>query len=391
MIKIPAHIASISAPQFDVLNELAARRRARGGEVDNLGQALPGFRPPPVAIASLQQSLTDGESHIYSSVAGTPALREALAERLAADFGADIRPLEEIVITAGGNQAFMLALLTLAGAGDEIVLPAPYFLNHEMAVRTVGATPVEAPIPADRGFVPTWADLEPHLTPRTRGLVLVTPANPTGAVIPRAALQEIVDQAGRRELFVVVDETYKDFVYEGEATAGAALAGWRDAVICCGSFSKSYGITGWRCGYFAAAPHVVEQALKIQDTMIICAPVPVQNAITAILREAGGYPRQFLPALRRRRDIVIEKLGAIAGVHPVRPGGGFFVMSRVDGVDDSEQLARRLIDEARVVCMPGRFFGVSGEGYLRLSYSAIDTDRLAAACDRIASVLAARR
>jgi len=388
MIRIPAHITNISEPQFDVLNQLADRRRARGAEVENLGQALPGFPPPPVAVAALQKSLADGESHIYSSVAGTMELREALAARLADNFGAEIDPASEVIITAGGNQAFMLAMLTLVSPGDEIVLPSPYFLNHEMAVRIVGATPVEAPIPAEHGFVPTWADLEPHLSPRTRGIVLVTPANPTGAVIPRATLEVIVREARARQLFVAIDETYKDFVYEGAATVGAALPLWRETVVSCGSFSKSYGITGWRCGYFVAPPHVRAQAMKIQDTMVICAPVPVQKAITAILREAGDYPQQFVPELTRRRALVLEKLRAIPGVHPVAPGGGFFVMAHVDGVADSETLAHRLIEQALVVCMPGRFFGAAGEGYLRLCYSAVPTDRLAAACDRIAAMLA---
>ena len=146
-MRIPERVRAIELPQFDVLNDVAASWRARGADVITLGQALPGFAPPATAIAALQRAMSDPSSHIYSSDAGISELRAALAA-FVGTLGASVDPEREMVITAGGNQAFQLALTTLVDPGDEVILPAPYFLNHEMAVRSVGAVPVEAPVPA---------------------------------------------------------------------------------------------------------------------------------------------------------------------------------------------------------------------------------------------------
>src|SRR5687768_4950602 len=187
-MRIPDRVRAIELPQFDVLNDVAASWRTRGADVITLGQAVPGFAPPAAAVDALQRALSDPSSHIYSPDAGIPELRTALAVFLGT-LGASVDAEMEIVITAGANQAFQLALTTLIDPGDEVILPAPYFLNHEMAARSVGAVPVEAPVPAARRFAPSWDDVAPYVSLRTRAVVLVSPSNPTGAVIPRADLE----------------------------------------------------------------------------------------------------------------------------------------------------------------------------------------------------------
>lgn len=382
-MRIPARVRAIELPQFDVLNDVAASWRARGADVISLGQALPGFPPPAAAIEALRRALDEPSSHVYSADAGTPELRRALA-RSVAPLGGHVDPEREIIITAGGNQAFQLALTTLIDAGDEVILAAPYFLNHEMAVRSVGATPVEAPVPAARRFSAVWEDLAPLVTPRTRAVVLVTPSNPTGAVIDAGELRRIVAACAARGLLVFVDETYIRFSYDGEPTTAASMAHWTENVIVVGSFSKSFAITGWRCGYLMAHADVVAEALKIQDCMVICAPVPVQRAITAVLEQEPAYPRRWLPELAARRRVLLQALESSDRLHPVAPVGGFFVMVKVAGCRDSRTLARELIDERQVVTIPGRFFGASGEGYLRVSYGAATEERLREAAARIA-------
>lgn len=384
--RVPDRVRAIERPQFDVLNDVAAGWRARGADVITLGQALPGFAPPASAVTALRRALDDPSAHIYSSDAGTTELRRSLAASLAA-LGAHVDAEREIIITAGGNQAFQLAVTTLLDPGDEVVLAAPYFLNHEMAVRSVGAVPIEAPLPARRGFAASWEELAPHVTIRTRAVVIVTPSNPTGAVVEPTCLREIVAECAARDVLVFVDETYLRFVYDGEPMAAAAINDWTRNVVIVGSFSKAYAVTGWRCGYLMAHAECVAQAIKIQDCMLICAPVPVQHAMGELLRHEPDYPRRWLPELRERRDQLLAMLVAIPGLTPVPPAGGFFVMVQVAGCTDSRALAMALIESQQVVTIPGRFFGESGEGYLRLSYGAADVSQLRAACARIASFM----
>jgi aminotransferase len=295
--------------------------------------------------------------------------------------------------------------MTLVVAGDEVVLAAPYFLNHEMAVRSVGAIPIEAPAASERRFQTTWDDLAPHITIRTRAVVLVTPSNPTGAIVPRSDLQRIVDECASRDVIVIVDETYLQFVYDAAPFTAAALGGWNENVVVIGSFSKAYAITGWRCGYLLAHPDAISEATKIHDCMLICAPVPVQHAVAAVLEQEPDYPKRWLRELKDRRDYLVEALGAIAGLRPVVPSGGFFVMVRIAPTPDvasakvdlstvasakvdSRATAMQLIEERQVVTIPGRFFGESGEGYLRISYGAATIDRLRDAVGRLTGFFA---
>ena len=386
-MRIPARVRNIELPQFDLINDLAAQWRDRGADVITLGQALPGFDPPSIAIDALRQALEEGTANVYSSDAGLPELRGALAASLR-PLNAEIDAASEIIITAGGNQAFQLALTTMIDPGDEVILLSPYFLNHEMAVRSVAAVPVEAPTQEARSFQPVWEDVAPHLTPRTRAVVVVSPSNPTGAVATPEALERIVAECAARDILVIVDETYLRFPYDSEPFTAASLPRWRDNVTVVGSFSKAFAITGWRCGYLLGNAELIAEAMKIQDCMIICAPVPIQRAVAAVLAAEPEYPARWLGELRARRDFVVEALRNVSGIVPVTPSGGFFVMARVQGVNDSRAAALALIEQQQVVTIPGAFFGRAGEGYLRISYGAATRERLSAACGRIAEFLA---
>ena len=385
-MRIPQRVRDIELPQFDLLNDLAAKWRARGADVISLGQGVPGFDPPSDAVAALRAALDDRAVHVYSTDAGLPELRRALAASLA-PLGGQVDDEEEIIITAGGNQAFQLALTTLIDPGDEVVLVSPYFLNHEMAVRSVAAIPVEAAADPARLFEPTWDDIAPRISTRTTALVVVTPSNPTGAVTRPVELRRIVDECARRQIVVIVDETYLRFAYDDGPFTVTSFPKWRENVVVIGSFSKAYAITGWRCGYMIAPPDATAEALKVQDCMVICAPVPVQRAVAAVLERDPDYCDRWLPELRARRDGLVQALNAIPGVTPIRPSGGFFVMARVDGVANSRATALELIEKQQVVTIPGVFFGRAGEGYLRLSFGAATRDRLQAACGRLAEFL----
>ena len=381
-VRIPPRVASIALAQFDALNSRAAELRAEGHRVIALGQAIPGFPPPPVAIRAAQEALASGTAHVYSADAGLPSLRAALCARLRETHDITATP-DEVIITAGGNQAFMLAMMTVIDPGDEVLLPGPYFVNHEMTVRAIGATPVDVPLSEARGFALRWADLEPHLSSQTRAVVVCTPSNPTGAVVERDEMTRIARELASRSVLLFADETYARFVYGREYWSVASLPAWRENVILTSTFSKSFGMTGWRVGYLLADRRVTEQAIKIQDAMVICAPVVSQIAAEAAIRQAWDYPLSFHDELIARRRVLVDGLRSIPRLHWTPTGGAFFAFVRVNGCTDSERLSIDILEREHVVTIPGASFGRGGEGFIRLSYGASGQDELREALGRL--------
>jgi aminotransferase len=296
----------------------------------------------------------------------------------------------DLVITAGVNHAFTLALTTLVDPGDEVILPSPYFTNHEMSVRAAGAIGVEAPV-ADRGtFAITWADIEPHLTPRTRAVVLCTPSNPTGAVLAPADGARSVDELARRHLVLFCDETYLHFSYDRPHWSPASVPGWRDTVVVVGTCSKSFGMMGWRVGFALADTAVCEQMVKVQDAMIICAPVISQIAAEHAIANDWEYPLTFAGDMRRRRQLLADGIRRIPCLSWTPTGGGLFGFVRVAGCTDSVALSTELLESAHVVTIPGAAFGSAGEGCLRLSYGAAPVGDLSTALQRLAAFFGGR-
>lgn len=384
-IFIPPRVRDIPVAQFDILNSRAAELRAQGHAVISLGQALPGFGPPKAALDAAAAALTDPATHIYSADAGEIELREALCAYLSQRHQIGATP-QDVIVTAGGNQAFMLAALTVLSASDEVLLPAPFFANHDMAIRAVGAVPIEVPLAEAHGFVLRWADLEPHLTPRTRAVVVCTPSNPTGATVDPVETARTVTALAGRDIAVFSDETYMDFMFPpGEAKhwSLASLPAWRDNVILLGTCSKSFGMTGWRVGYMVADARVVDQAIKIQDAMIICAPVVAQRAVRAAVQQAPDHAIAFLPTLAARRALLAARVARIPRLRWTPTAGGFFAFVHVDGCRDSVALCADILERAHVVTIPGAIFGKAGEGYLRLSFGAATESQINEAFDRL--------
>jgi aminotransferase len=387
MADVSSRVSGLVVPPFDELNQKAAGLQRQGHDIINLGQAVPGFGPPASAIDAARRALTEAATHRYSADAGLLTLREALCGTFESERTTDVRS-DEIIITAGGNQAFMLAVMTLIDPGDEVILAAPYFVNHEMAIRAVGGTPIEAPLQESAGFSARWSDIAGHITARTRAVVLCTPSNPTGAVVGGDELARIVRELSDRGIRLVSDETYLHFVYDGMHASAASVEGWRRNVVLIGTFSKSFGMTGWRAGYLLADRDVCSQAIKIQDAMIICAPVISQIAVEAAVRDNWNYARSFHDELRARRTALAEGLAAIPQLEWSPTAGGFFAFVRVNGCRDSVALADDILDRAHVVTIPGATFGRSGEGFLRLSYGASSVEELTEACARLRNFFA---
>jgi aminotransferase len=369
------------------LNRRAAELRAQGHHVISLGQAVPFFPPPASALTAARDAIDSPDVNRYVTDPGLPSLRGVLAQRLSDTLGASI-DRDDLLVTAGANHAFTLVVTTLIDPGDEVVLPAPYFTNHQMAVAAAGATPIEAPV-ADRAtFAVRWSDIEPHLTARTKAVVLCNPSNPTGAPVDEADGQRIVAELARRGVLVVSDETYMQLVYEGAHWSAASVPDWRRNVVVIGTFSKSFGMMGWRVGFVLADAGVCAEAVKVQDAMIICAPAISQIAVEAAVRADWNYPLSFHDDFRRRRRIMHDGLGSIPRLTWTPTRGGLFAFTRVEGGDDSTALSNALLEQAHVVTIPGAVFGASGEGYLRLSYGYASEADLADAVRRLAAFFA---
>jgi|CXWL01.1.fsa_nt_gi aspartate/methionine/tyrosine aminotransferase len=379
---VAERIRAIDLPPFDPFNRRAAELRAAGHHVISLGQAVPFFGPPSAAVDAARSAIDTPEVHRYVTDPGLPSLRRVLAERLGGTLDGSFGP-EDVVITAGANHAFALALTTLVDPGDEVILPGPYFTNHQMMVSALGATAIEAPVSNRATFTVRWADIEPRLTARTRAIVLCNPSNPTGTPVDAAEGQLIIEQAAGRGLVVISDETYMHFVYEGAHWSAASHAAWRQLVVVIGTFSKSFGMMGWRLGFMLADASVCEQAVKVQDAMIICAPAISQVLGEAAVRENWSYPTSFHEELLARRQLMADGLATVPRVTWTPSRAGLFAFARIDGCTDSMALSKRLIEEAHVVTIPGSVFGRSGEGCLRLSYGYASRDDLREAMIRL--------
>ena len=278
----------------------------------SLGQALPFYPPPASALRAAEAALRRPDVHAYTTDPGRPSLRRVLAERLREHARIDCGP-DDLLITAGANHAFTTTLTTLVSAGDEVVLPAPYFTNHQMAVQAAGAVPIEAPVADRESYSVTWADIAPALTERTRAVVLCNPSNPTGAPVRASDGARIVAELATRDILVISDETYMHFVYGDSHWSAASVAGWRRNVVVIGTFSKSFAMMGWRVGFMLADAAVCAQATKVQDAMIICAPTISQIAAEAAVRDDWDYPRTFHGDLLERRATPVGRPDAQHG------------------------------------------------------------------------------
>lgn len=330
----PSERAARTMPALiDLVGRACAARRARGGPLVSLAQAVPGFPPPLHVREALRAALDDPLVHRYTVDPGLGALRHAIARVLGGEArGVEWDPEEQIVVTAGANQGFAEVLPALVDPGDEVLLLAPYYLNHGMAAELMGCRVVEVPLDPDRAFAADLDALDRATSARARVLVLVNPSNPTGAVLGRRDVARLVAFAAERDLWVVSDETYEDFVLDPppDGWASAASVGHPDRVIVLGSFSKSAGLSGWRVGWVAGPPGLMREVLKCHDTMIICAPVAAQHGALAALHGDRAWLSPLREELDRRRRATLRAVAQSA--HLASPGdasrGAMFVFVR---------------------------------------------------------------
>jgi aspartate/methionine/tyrosine aminotransferase len=290
----------------------------------------------------------------------------------------------EVCLTIGASQAFWLALLVLCRAGDEVIVQLPAYFDHPMALGVLGITPVYAPFDEGCGGLPDPAVIEALITPHTRAILLVTPSNPTGAVIPPAIIDELFELARRQDLALLLDETYNAFLPAGaQPHALFAKPGWREHFIHIASFGKTFALTGYRAGALIAGPAVIHQALKIQDTMAVCQPRLTQYAIAYGCEQLDGWVAANAAMMQCRHDRFVEQFSAPGNPFQLAASGTFFAWVRHPWPELSGWVAaRRLADEADLICLPGETFGPGMEPYLRLAFGNLPDELIPAAIER---------
>jgi aspartate/methionine/tyrosine aminotransferase len=362
----------LRATQSPIIPVIADLIRSNPGTI-SLGQGVVGYGPPPAATAQLERFLAEPGNHKYQAVAGIPALVAAIEQKLAAENGITLGPENRVMVTAGGNQAFMNAVLAIADPGDEFILPTPYYFNQEMAVTMANCRPVL--VPTDASHQLDVERLRAAITPRTRAIVTVSPNNPSGAVYPQETLLAVNRLCADHGIFHLSDEAYEHFTYEDARHFSAASVGDNAAhTISLFSLSKSFGFASWRVGWMVY-PAALEAAMrKVQDTLLICPPVISQFAAIGALEAGARYVREKLRDITEVRSIVQRELLALvaAGICDVpQAQGAFYFLLRVRSSLSALEMAERLIREHGIALIPGNAFGLEHGCYLRVAYGAL--------------------
>jgi aspartate/methionine/tyrosine aminotransferase len=353
----------------------------------SLGQGVVHYGPPPSAIEVARQALSNPDTHSYQDGAGLPALIGAVEDKLRRDNGIEVERGSRVMVTAGGNMAFVHAILAVTEPGDEVVLPVPFYFNHEMAIQMAGCTAVR--VPTDDAYQLDLDAIRRAITPRTRAVVTVTPNNPTGAVYPEGALREVNAFCRERGLVHISDEVYEYFTYgEARHVSPASFARAEGHTISLFSLSKAYGFAGWRIGYMVYPTALSSAIAKVQDTVLVCPPVVSQVAAVAALDVGPAYCRRFLEPFAEVRDIVLAELRTLEPICTVPPAdGAFYAFIRVNAEVDPMRIAERLIREHKVAVIPGTAFGMTDGCYFRVAYGALRKDTVTEGIGRLVNGL----
>ncbi|HEY3328510.1 MAG TPA: aminotransferase class I/II-fold pyridoxal phosphate-dependent enzyme [Capsulimonadaceae bacterium] len=349
--------------------------------VISLGVGEPDFVTPwsirEAAIYSIEKGQTT-----YTSNYGLIELRELIAEHLHGRYGLDYHPADEILVTVGVSEGMDLAMRVIVDPGDEVIVPEPCYVSYKPCIELAGGVAVGIETTPAEKFLPTMEQLEAALSPRTKAILLGYPSNPTGAIMPRERLEQIVAFAERNDLFIVSDEIYDRLTYEGEHVSVASIPGARDRTILLNGFSKAYAMTGWRIGYACAPRDVLGTMNKIHAYTALCTPITAQRAAIEALKSGEQAVRDMVDHYNRRRRLIVAGFSDL-GLDCHLPQGAFYAFPSITSTGlTSEEFAEKLLFEEKVAVVPGNAFGAGGAGHIRCSY-ATAIDKIEIAIQRI--------
>lgn len=395
---MPRALASrldVVAPSVTLaMNARAAELRGRGVDVFGFGVGEPDFEPPRHVLDAAKRAIDTGASK-YTAVAGIAPLRKAIAARASERRKLPVES-DEVIVTVGAKHALFNLALALFEPGDEVVVPAPYWVSYPEQVRLVGAQPVVVQTSEERGWRMTAAELEAALSPRTKAVVLCSPSNPTGATYPEHELRALLGVLRKHDCWLISDEIYADLSYDYPAVSALALAPeLRERIAVVDGVSKSYAMTGWRIGWVVGPKPLVKALDTIQGQSTTNPAAVAQHAALAAIEGPQDEVRTMREAFHQRRDVMCGGLDALPGVRCRRVEGAFYAFADVRGLygirhgektlASDEDVAFWLLDAARVAAVPGGSFGASG--YVRFSFAAAE-ERIRAGLAAIASAIA---
>ena len=338
-------------------------------DVISLGVGEPDFVTP----WSIRESCVYGLEQGYTSYTANRGLLELRAEICALqkrNFNIDYDPKTNVLVTVGVSEALDIAMRAILTPGDEILIPEPCYVSYKACASLAGAVPVAVPAKIENNFSITPADLEAHVTNKTKALLIGYPNNPTGAILTKEQLIDIANFAQEHDLIVISDEIYGDLTYGGERhVCFAGLPGMKERTILLNGFSKAYAMTGWRIGYAMSNPAIISAMTKIHQYTMLCAPITAQIAAVEALRHGEKYMKKMVSEYDKRRRLIYDGL-TNAGLKCFEPKGAFYIFPDITSTGlTSEEFAEQLLIKEHVALVPGTAFGQCGEGYVRCSYA----------------------
>lgn len=382
--EIAERISTISVSSTLKVSADAERLRREGVDVVDFGAGEPDF-PTPENIKQAGIQAINANFTKYTNAGGTLDLRESICARHRQDFGTNYSAAE-CMVTVGGKHGIFNITQALLNPGDEVIIPVPYWVTYKDVVNYAGAKCVFVPTEESNGFEVTAALIERYLTPKTKLVIINSPSNPSGSVIPDAEFRRIYELTSRRDIYLMTDECYCHFVYDSKPFSIASVPGAKETVIVAGSLSKTYAMTGWRIGFVLATTPIIGAMMKLQSHSTSNPTSIAQKAGLEAMRGSQDSIPEMLAEYRRRRDFVIERLRAIPGVTIATPKGAFYaypnisVAYRSGRLKNSLDFSAALLQEAHVAVVPGEAFGT--DEHIRISYATSMTE-LERGLDRI--------
>lgn len=377
-------VADVGSPPIPEAQSWTRRYDGAYGPLINLSQAVPGNPPHGSFLERLASSAGEAATSQYGAINGDAAVRQAYAEDMSRLYEGRIEAADT-AITAGCNMAFFAAMMLLAHRGNAVLLPTPWYFNHQMSLDMLGIEPRPLPCRPENGFVPRIEDAEALIDDKVRAIVLVTPNNPTGAVYAAHVIEGFAELCRKKGIYLVIDETYRDFLPQGMNQAHGLFTGdeWRRNVIQLYSFSKSYAIPGHRMGAVTADAGLIEQLAKILDCIQICAPRTAQAVLPWAIDALRDWREENRAEINRRAQVFREALAPLPE-WKIESVGAYFAYIRhpFEGAG-AQAVAEKLATERGVLCLPGSYFGPGQEGHLRVAVANVDAGVLSHLTERL--------
>jgi aspartate/methionine/tyrosine aminotransferase len=369
----------VQLPLIPVIGELI---KQNPGTI-SLGQGVVSYPPPPESFNKLSEFVSNSSNNLYKSVQGIPPLLAEIEKKLAEDNGIIIDSNSSIFVTAGSNMAFMNAVLAITNPEDEIIILSPYYFNHEMAIRLADCRPVI--VETDTNFQPNITAISNAITEKTRAIVTISPNNPTGVVYSERDLLAINSLCREKEIYHISDEAYEYFTYNDvKHISPASFPNSNNHTISLFSLSKAYGFASWRIGYMVIPQHLAMAVKKIQDTILICAPVISQYAALGALETGKNYCQKHLESITKVRENMLNSLAKINHICQIsKSEGAFYFFLKINTDLNSFELSKQLIEKYQIATIPGVTFGRENDCYLRIAYGSLNEETATAGINRL--------